>query len=95
VVITGGNSGIGLQTAIELSKRGATVIIGPRDKSRGEAATISPPSVTLNTPCVLCKKSGGVGVQCSKCGKWMHRDCCALLLSSFCPWCVPSGANKV
>jgi len=40
VLITGGSNGIGLQAAIEFAKLGATVIIGCRDKSRGEAALI-------------------------------------------------------
>jgi hypothetical protein len=35
-VITGGNSGIGLETARELARQGATVIMGCRSKERGE-----------------------------------------------------------
>src|SRR5580693_3493084 len=38
VVVTGGNSGIGLETAAALGAMGARVIITARDKSRGEAA---------------------------------------------------------
>lgn len=38
VVITGGNSGIGLETAVALSEAGADVVITARDKTRGEAA---------------------------------------------------------
>jgi len=38
VVITGGNSGVGLETARGLAERGATVIIGCRSKERGDKA---------------------------------------------------------
>jgi len=38
VVITGGNSGIGLETALSLARAGAKTVITARDPARGEAA---------------------------------------------------------
>jgi NAD(P)-dependent dehydrogenase (short-subunit alcohol dehydrogenase family) len=38
VVITGGNSGIGLETAVALARAGAKTLITARDAARGEAA---------------------------------------------------------
>jgi NAD(P)-dependent dehydrogenase (short-subunit alcohol dehydrogenase family) len=38
VVITGGNSGIGTETAVALASAGARVVITARDQARGEAA---------------------------------------------------------
>lgn len=37
-LITGGNSGIGFFTALELARKGATVVLGCRDAGRGELA---------------------------------------------------------
>ena len=37
-LITGGNKGIGLETARQLGKLGVTVLIGVRDEAKGEAA---------------------------------------------------------
>ena len=37
-MITGGNSGVGFETAVELARHGATTIIACRSASRGEAA---------------------------------------------------------
>ncbi|MBS0197679.1 MAG: SDR family oxidoreductase [Planctomycetes bacterium] len=40
-LITGGNKGIGLETARQLGKQGITVLIGARDASRGQSAAES------------------------------------------------------
>jgi len=55
VVITGGNSGIGLATATELSRRGANVVLTARDPIRGRAAAdqIEAESHRTVTPMVL------------------------------------------
>src|SRR6202453_3313098 len=37
-LITGGNKGIGLETARQLGKQGITVLLGARDLAKGEAA---------------------------------------------------------
>src|SRR6202167_6855302 len=37
-LITGGNKGIGLETARQLGKLGITVLVGARDLAKGEAA---------------------------------------------------------
>ena len=38
VVITGGNSGIGLEAAVMLAKKQATVVLACRNKAKAEAA---------------------------------------------------------
>lgn len=40
-IITGGNSGIGYETALELARKGAKVILGCRDETRGQKAANS------------------------------------------------------
>ena len=37
-LVTGANSGIGYYTALELARKGAHVLLGCRDRGRGEAA---------------------------------------------------------
>lgn len=40
VIITGSNTGIGKQTAIDLAKRGGKIYLACRDVTRGEAALV-------------------------------------------------------
>ena len=40
VIITGGNTGIGLETAVDLAKRNARVILACRSVERGETAAV-------------------------------------------------------
>jgi len=49
VVITGANCGIGLETAREVARRGATLVIGCRSKTRGEAAVADIIKTTKNS----------------------------------------------
>lgn len=37
-IITGGNTGLGFKTTLELARRGAAVMIGSRDPENGERA---------------------------------------------------------
>lgn len=56
VLITGGNSGMGKATAIELAKQGAKVVILCRNKERGEKALsdIKAESRNGNVELMLC-----------------------------------------
>jgi NAD(P)-dependent dehydrogenase (short-subunit alcohol dehydrogenase family) len=38
VLVTGGNSGLGYQTVLQLARKGARVLLAVRDRSRGQAA---------------------------------------------------------
>ncbi len=42
MVITGATSGIGFQTAVEIAKQGAQVIIGCRNLEKGEVERMCP-----------------------------------------------------
>lgn len=47
-IITGGNTGIGKQTAIDLARRGARIYLACRDKKRAEDARREIIHITLN-----------------------------------------------
>ena len=61
-LITGGNKGIGLETARQLGKLGITVLIGVRDVAKGEAAVaelkncVWPATAPLTVPVLLVKE---------------------------------------
>ncbi|CAG9861530.1 unnamed protein product [Phyllotreta striolata] len=48
VIITGGNAGIGYETALELAKRGAKIILACRDVTKGTAAVENIKNLTKN-----------------------------------------------
>jgi NAD(P)-dependent dehydrogenase (short-subunit alcohol dehydrogenase family) len=53
VVVTGASSGLGLQTARQLARQGAEVVMISRDKARGERARAQVESVATGRPPVL------------------------------------------
>jgi len=48
IMITGANSGIGKETALEVAKRGATVYMVCRNRERGEAALTEIKEISKN-----------------------------------------------
>ena len=64
-LITGGTSGIGLETAVGIAQQGATVIITGRDGERGEAARqkVSEQSDNPNVDFMLCDLASQADVQ--------------------------------
>ena len=48
-IVTGGNSGVGFEAAIELARHGATIIIACRSAQRGESALASIQALALST----------------------------------------------
>ena len=53
VIITGGNSGIGFTTAVDLAKRNAKVILACRDKIKGQKAASRIQKISKNTNVVF------------------------------------------
>ena len=53
VIITGSNSGIGFETAVDLAKRNAKVILACRDKIKGQRAAIRIQKMSKNTHVVF------------------------------------------
>ncbi|CAG9832133.1 unnamed protein product [Diabrotica balteata] len=53
VIVTGSNTGIGYETALECAKRGARVILGCRDHLKGTVAVQNIKTLTLNQNVVL------------------------------------------
>jgi NAD(P)-dependent dehydrogenase (short-subunit alcohol dehydrogenase family) len=48
--ITGGNRGIGLETARELGRQGIAIVIGTRDLERGRTRTMASSTSSSTTP---------------------------------------------
>ena len=53
VVITGGNTGIGYETALDLAKRGATIIMGCRNVKKADTAAENIRTMTRGTVHVI------------------------------------------
>jgi NAD(P)-dependent dehydrogenase (short-subunit alcohol dehydrogenase family) len=52
VLITGGNKGIGLETARQLGKLGFTILLGSRDEARGQEATATLTTENINAKAI-------------------------------------------
>ncbi|GMK37076.1 dehydrogenase [Paenibacillus sp. CCS19] len=52
VLITGGNKGIGLETAKQLGKLGFTILLGSRDEARGQEATATLTAENINAKAI-------------------------------------------
>ncbi|MDB5055225.1 MAG: Short-chain dehydrogenase/reductase [Bacilli bacterium] len=52
VLITGGNKGIGLETARQLGKLGFTILLGSRDEARGQEATATLTAENINAKAI-------------------------------------------
>ena len=53
VLITGGNKGIGLETARQLGKLGFTILLGSRDEARGQEATATLTAENINAKAII------------------------------------------
>lgn len=79
VLITGGTSGIGYQTAMQLAFQGMQVVISGRDKARGHEAVATLQSITRNSAIEyvcgdLATRAGIQSVASAYCERHQHLD---------------------
>lgn len=61
-LITGANRGIGLETAKQLGKSGMTILLGARDRARGEAAAATLRASDIDARCIQLDASDKTSV---------------------------------
>lgn len=65
-LITGGNKGIGFETARQLGKLGHTVLIGARDKSRGEQAVTALRAEKIDAHWIALEVTDGASIESAR-----------------------------